>query len=293
MHHHTVDKWHWRKRRCQNVNPPKAIPCRERKHGDAPYKRKVHRAVSQPPMAQKKLNYKNTKYEKDETYPIPRAGSNRPCRLYAGRTGREHGFARRRVPVGVYGGTTSAHGVADPCGGRGQTTEWEDGDEIVVSMGGRQAIYTYKGGTWSSDSPLYWENTTQQTVTAWYPVDETIDFTHQDQGLAYLMKGECEGEVPFNTTANLTFTHQLAKVRVLLDGEKASEVADVTVRSYPQSANNKGELGGRIGDPVYVPMLKTEYEGKPCWEAPCAMAILRQATLSKWQREEVPPCVLH
>lgn len=149
----------------------------------------------------------------------------------------------------------------------GNTTEWEDGDEIVVSMGGRQAIYTYKGGTWSSDSPLYWENTTQQTVTAWYPVDETIDFTHQDQGLAYLMKGECEGEVPFNTTAILTFTHQLAKVRVLLDGEKASEVADVTVRSYPQSANNKGELGGRIGDPVYVPMLKTEYEGKPCWEA--------------------------
>lgn len=149
----------------------------------------------------------------------------------------------------------------------GNTTEWEDNDQIVVSMGGKQAIYTYKGGTWSSDSPFYWESTTSQTVTAWYPVDETIDFTHQDQGLTYLMKGECEGEVPFNTTANLTFTHQLAKVRVLLDGEKASEVADVTVRSYPQSTNNEGELGGRIGDPVYVPMLKTEYEGKPCWEA--------------------------
>ena len=149
----------------------------------------------------------------------------------------------------------------------GNTTEWEDNDQIVVSMGGKQAIYTYKGGTWSSDSPLYWENTTQQTVTAWYPVDETIDFTHQDQGLTYLMKGECEGEVPFNTTANLTFTHQLAKVRVLLTGEKASEVADVTVRSYPKSANNQGSLGERIGDPVYVPMLKTEYDGKPCWEA--------------------------
>ena len=149
----------------------------------------------------------------------------------------------------------------------GNTTEWEDNDQIVVSMGGKQAIYTYKGGTWSSDSPLYWENTTQQTVTAWYPVDETIDFTHQDQGLAYLMKGECEGEVPFNATANLTFTHQLAKVRVLLDGEKANEVADVTVRSYPQSTNNEGELGGRIGDPVYVPMLKTEYNGETCWEA--------------------------
>ena len=149
----------------------------------------------------------------------------------------------------------------------GNASSWEDGDEIAVSMGGKQAVYAYKGGTWSSDSPLYWESTTSQTVTAWYPVDETIDFTHQDQGLTYLMKGECEGEVSFNTTANLTFTHQLAKVRVLLDGEKADEVADVTVRSYPQSANNQGELGGRIGDPVYVPMLKIEYDGRPCWEA--------------------------
>ena len=58
----------------------------------------------------------------------------------------------------------------------GNTTEWEDNDQIVVSMGGKQAIYTYKGGTWSSDSPLYWESTTSQTVTAWYPVDEEIDF---------------------------------------------------------------------------------------------------------------------
>ena len=150
----------------------------------------------------------------------------------------------------------------------GNTTEWEDDDQIVVSMGGKQAIYTYKGGTWSSDSPLYWENTTQQTVTAWYPVDETIDFTHQDQGLTYLMKGECEGEVPFNTTANLTFTHQLAKVRVLLTGEKADEVADVTVRSYPQSFNEQGGLGSITGgDPVYVPMLKTTYDGQTCWEA--------------------------
>lgn len=149
----------------------------------------------------------------------------------------------------------------------GNASSWEDNDQIVVSMGGKQAIYTYKDGTWSSDSPLYWESTTPQTVTAWYPVDETIDFTHQDQGLTYLMKGECKGEVSFNTTANLTFTHQLAKVRVLLTGEKASEVADVTMRSYPQSANNQGELGDRMGDPVYVPMLKTEYNGETCWEA--------------------------
>ena len=128
----------------------------------------------------------------------------------------------------------------------------------------------------------------EQRQSALLAVDETIDFTHQDQGLTYLMKGECEGEVPFNTTANLTFTHQLAKVRVLLDGEKASEVADVTVRSYPQSTNNEGELGGRIGDPVYVPMLKTEYEGKPCWEATLRDGYFEAGTLAKDRIPVIP-----
>ena len=151
----------------------------------------------------------------------------------------------------------------------GNTTSWQPDDQVMVSLGDRQAVYTYNAdGTWHSDTPLCWESTAPQTVNAWYPVADEIDFTHQDQGLTYLLKAD---PVPATyddpQPLNLTFRHQLAKVRVLLDGTKATEVASVTVRNYPQSAHNQGTLGSSIGTPIYVPMLKTTYEGKPCWEA--------------------------
>ena len=150
----------------------------------------------------------------------------------------------------------------------GNSTKWKDNDQIMVSLGDKQAIYTYTGGEWYSDKPLCWESTAPQDVNAWYPVTDEIDFTQQDQGLTYLLKATpVTATYNQSTPINLTFTHQLAKVRVLLEGEKAQDVEKVYVRSYPQSTNNEGELGGRIGDPVYVPMLKTEYNGETCWEA--------------------------
>ena len=151
----------------------------------------------------------------------------------------------------------------------GNVTSWQPDDQVMVSLGDRQAVYTYHAdGTWHSDNPLCWESTAPQTVNAWYPVADEIDFTHQDRGLTYLLKADAVSATYDDPQPlNLTFRHQLAKVRVLLDGTKATEVADVTVRNYPQSANNQGALGSSIGTPLYVPMLKTTYEGKPCWEA--------------------------
>ena len=161
----------------------------------------------------------------------------------------------------------------------GNTTSWQPGDQVMVSLGDRQAIYTYNADTdtWQSDAPLYWQSKAPQTVNAWYPVTAEIDFTQQNiQGLTYLLKAD-----PVSATygqeepVNLTFHHQLAKVRVVLEGAKAQDVATVTVRSYPKSVNDKGALGDRTGgDPIYVPMLQTTYEGQPCWEA-----TLRSGTL--------------
>ncbi len=161
----------------------------------------------------------------------------------------------------------------------GNATSWQPGDQVMVSLGDRQAIYTYNADTdtWQSDAPLYWQSKAPQTVNAWYPVAGEIDFTQQHiQGLTYLLKAD-----PVSATygqeepVNLTFHHQLAKVRVVLEGAKAQEVAAVTVRSYPKSVNDKGALGDRTGgDPIYVPMLQTTYEGQPCWEA-----TLRSGTL--------------
>ena len=153
----------------------------------------------------------------------------------------------------------------------GNATSWQPNDQVMVSLGDKQAIYTYNAdGTWQSDAPLYWQNKAPQTVNAWYPVAGEIDFTQQDvQGLTYLLKAEpVEATYGQEEPVNLTFHHQLAKVRVVLSGAKAQDVAAVTVRSYPKSMNDKGALGARTDDdPIYVPMLQTEYEGQPCWEA--------------------------
>ena len=159
-------------------------------------------------------------------------------------------------------------------------SSWQDGDEIAVSMGDRTAVYSYNSteDTWTSNAPLYWQNDEPQTVNAWYPVTDEIDFTRQNEGLTYLLKAEpVEATYGQEEPVNLTFTHRLAKVRVVLSGAKAQDVASVTVRSYPKSVNDKGALGSRTGgDPIYVPMLQTTYEGKPCWEA-----TLRNGTLQK------------
>ena len=159
----------------------------------------------------------------------------------------------------------------------GNSTKWQDNDQIMVSLGDKQSVYTYTGGEWHSDNPLCWESTAPQEVNAWYPVDETIDFTQQDKGLTYLLKAEpVNATYNQSTPINLTFTHQLAKVRVLLEGEKAQDVEKVYVRSYPTSTHTQGKLGGLpTGSTAeYVPMYKTTYEEKVCWEA-----TLRDGTL--------------
>ncbi len=149
----------------------------------------------------------------------------------------------------------------------GMSSEFQPGDAIGVSLNGETATYTYNGNTWTSEAPLYWKDKNYATVSAWYPVDETIDFTHQDQGLAYLLKADGV-EAGFDKPANLTFFHQLAKVRVKLTGDKANEVQTVTVRSYPKSINDQGSLGETTGgSPQYVPMRKATYGDMECWEA--------------------------
>lgn len=149
----------------------------------------------------------------------------------------------------------------------GMSSEFKAGDAIGVSLNGETATYTYDGTAWTSEAPLYWKDKNYATVSAWYPVDETIDFTHQDKGLTYLLKADGV-EAGFDKPANLTFTHQLAKVRVVLEGDKANEVQTVTVRSSLRSINDHGTLGAATGgDPIYVPMMEAIYNEQRCWEA--------------------------
>ncbi len=156
----------------------------------------------------------------------------------------------------------------------GMSSVWQGDERIGVRIGDNEetGIYVVKvdaEGTVMEIIPekaVYWKDNQPATVTAWYPVDEELNFTHQNQGLTYLLKAD-EVEAGFDKPANLIFSHQLANVRVKLTGDKAGEVQAVTVRSYEGTNNEQGTPNGRIGTDVYVPMLEADYGGETYWEA--------------------------
>ena len=159
----------------------------------------------------------------------------------------------------------------------GMSSVWTHDDKIGVRIGDDEetGIYVVKldaEGTVMEvvpEKPVYWKDKQPATITAWYPVKEELDFTHQDQGLTYLLKGTSTVNVDYNTSANLTFSHQLAKVRVELTGTKSNEVQQVYVRSYPTSTHSHGTLDSqdRSLTPQYVPMREATYNGVKYWEA--------------------------
>ena len=111
----------------------------------------------------------------------------------------------------------------------GMSSVWTHDDKIGVRIGDDEetGIYVVKldaEGTVMEvvpEKPVYWKDKQPATITAWYPVKEELDFTHQDQGLTYLLQATGDGNYQ-STPINLNFTHQLAKVRVVLEGDKAN-----------------------------------------------------------------------
>ena len=159
----------------------------------------------------------------------------------------------------------------------GMSSVWKNGDKIGVRIGDNEetGIYvvnvdeTTGNITVIPEKAVYWKDKQPATITAWYPLNEKLDFTHQDEGLTYLLKGTSTVNADYNTSANLAFTHQLAKVRVELEGTKATEVTAVTVRSYPTSTHSYGTLDSQDKSltPQYVPMRRATYGGVEYWEA--------------------------
>ena len=157
----------------------------------------------------------------------------------------------------------------------GMSSVWKDRDKIGVRIGDNEETGIYVMNVDAEgrvvgvtpEKPVYWKDKQPATITAWYPVNEELDFTHQNNGLTYLLQATGDGDYQ-STPINLNFAHQLAKVRVVLEGTKATEVQQVYVRSYPKSVNNQGDLGETTGgDPIYVPMMEATYNGQQCWEA--------------------------
>ena len=158
----------------------------------------------------------------------------------------------------------------------GMSSVWKDGDKIGVRIGDNEETGIYVMNVEAEgrvvgvtpEKAVYWKDKQPATITAWYPLNEELDFTHQDQGLTYLLKATGDGNYQ-STPINLNFTHQLAKVRVELTGTKSNEVQQVYVRSYPTSTHSHGTLDSQDKSltPQYVPMRRATYGGVEYWEA--------------------------
>ena len=124
----------------------------------------------------------------------------------------------------------------------GTVSEWEwDGmEKFAVRLGDETAVYTLNPDhTMTADRHLYWKSTAPATVTAWYPVVETVDLSDQSSGLAYVLKAEVP-DATCGEPVSLGFKHQLAKVRVVLSGTQAGEVEKVEVHNYTSCTHVSG-----------------------------------------------------
>lgn len=212
------------------------------------------------------------------------------------------------LPEGVYpleiaSVTLDVEGSAQPWGadapqtrvsenetGTGSTWDWDGTEQIGVQLydGGDEAIYTLtKDYTLSADRPLYWKDTQQAIVKAWYPATGgEIDLTQQkgNKCLAYVLTGTGKGD--YQTPVSLSFTHALAKIRVLLVGEQAEQVTSVQVKSYTRCTHNKGTVSG--SSEGWIEMLPATYEGTTYWEA----NVVPELEITEIQLNGSTPCTL-
>ena len=157
--------------------------------------------------------------------------------------------------------------VAENDNGTGSVWEWNGTEMIGVRLGNETATYKLNvGPILTADRQLYWTSTAPATVTAWYPANETVDLRDQSKGLAYVLQAEVPGAT-YDNEITLEFTHQLAKVRVVLNGTQASLAQSVEVYGYTTCTNNEGTpiAGSTQG---WLKMKHTTYtDGTECWEA--------------------------
>ena len=181
-----------------------------------------------------------------------------------------------RITLSVEGGEaqpwgTPATRVSE--NGDGTGSKFDAGDPFAVQIDGEGEVGTYTvqdDGSAEAEIPLYWSDRDEDhTVTAWYPAtDGTIDLGDQSQSLAYLLGATGTGD--YQTDVTLSFTHQLAKVRVTPSDNALGEVQSLQLYTYTQCTYEKGKVvqGSQEG---WIEMKKCEYTENgnaiTCWEA--------------------------
>lgn len=149
----------------------------------------------------------------------------------------------------------------------GMGSSWSNGDRIFVKVTqGGATGYTYctlnAGGKVTAYSKnLFWNGTGQASVVAYFSniakrnptATATVDLADQSNGLAYVLRATATAN--YGPSIPLTFSHQLAKVRVKIEGDKATEVTTVKINNY--SSCKIDETGYVTAEtPGYITMRK-------------------------------------
>ena len=178
-----------------------------------------------------------------------------------------------RITLGVEGGEaqpwgTPATRVSEFADGTGSV--FSAGDRFAVQINGEEGIYIVQdNNTVKAETLLYWSDTGEHTVTAWYPATGgTLDLGNQSQSLVYLLYGTGSGN--YQTQVTLNFTHALAKVRVTPTDNALGEVQSLQLYTYTQCTYEKGKAG-QGSQEGWIEMKKCEYTENgatiTCWEA--------------------------
>ena len=158
----------------------------------------------------------------------------------------------------------------------GSGSVFQDGDRIGVRIAGSEetGIYRIKvddagNVTVSPDKPVYWKNTQTAEVTAWYPAEASsvnLGSQYRNGTMTYVLHGTGTGG--YQSPVTLSFTHQLAKVRVVAKG--TAQVRDISIWNVPMICYiEEGKITGQDNSTTgIIPMLSVEREGiGACWEA--------------------------
>ncbi len=178
-----------------------------------------------------------------------------------------------RITLGVEGGEAQPWGTPQTRvseNGDGTGSVFDAGDRFAVQIDGEEGIYIVQdNNTVKAETPLYWSDTGEHTVTAWYPATGgTLDLGDQSQSLAYLLYGTGSGN--YQSQVTLNFTHALAKVRVTPSDDALGEVQSLQLYTYTQCTYEKGKAG-QGSQEGWIEMKKCEYTENgnaiTCWEA--------------------------
>lgn len=174
----------------------------------------------------------------------------------------------------------------------GSSSKWDGGEKIYVQVGnGTLGTYVLNAdGTIdvSQSQPAYWgSNANGQVVKAWHTSPNytsgdgtTVTLSNQSGGLAYILKNSEPSTANFGQSINLKFSHTLAKVRVVLQGDKSTGVNDVKIKSFTSCTHTNGADIKGSGVQGWITMNKIDKGGgTKYWEA----NVVPNATITELQ----------